>query len=69
MDIGINADGSVNSIFINKSSGDLDIDLAAKKIVLMSAPFPPLPKVLLKQLKVLVISRVFEVSDTRKEGL
>jgi len=63
MDVGINADGSVYSIRINKSSGNPELDEAAKKIVRMSAPFPPLPLDLRKEVDVLVITRVWKFSD------
>jgi protein TonB len=63
MDVGINADGSIYSIRINKSSGIPELDEAAKNIVRMSAPFAPLPQDLLKELKVLVITRVWKFSD------
>lgn len=63
MDVGINADGSVYSIRINRSSGDPALDEAAKRIVRMSAPFAPLPLELRKELDVLVITRVWKFSD------
>jgi periplasmic protein TonB len=63
MDVGINADGSIYSIRINKSSGIPELDEAAKNIVKMSAPFAPLPQELLKELNVLVITRVWKFSD------
>ncbi|MBL1262442.1 TonB family protein [Methylomicrobium sp. RS1] len=63
MDVGINADGSIYSIRINKSSGIPELDEAAKNIVRMSAPFAPLPQDLLKELNVLVITRVWKFSD------
>jgi protein TonB len=63
MDVGINADGSIYSMRISKSSGYPELDAAAKKIVKMSAPFAPLPKALLKELKVLVVTRVWSFSD------
>lgn len=63
MDVGINADGSVYSIRINRSSGNTALDEAAKKIVRMSAPFAPLPLELRKELDVLVITRVWKFSD------
>ncbi len=63
MDVGINADGSVYSIRINRSSGNFALDEAAKKIVRMSAPFAPLPIDLQKELDVLVITRVWKFSD------
>ena len=63
MDVGINADGGIYSIRINKSSGNPALDEAAKNIVRMSAPFPPLPLELRKELDVLVITRVWKFSD------
>ena len=63
MDVGIKADGSIYSIRINQSSGNPALDEAAKRIVRMSAPFAPLPVDLLKELDVLVITRVWKFSD------
>ncbi len=63
MDVGINADGGIYSIRINRSSGNPALDEAAKKIVRMSAPFAPLPLELRKELDVLVITRVWKFSD------
>lgn len=63
MDVGINADGSIYSIIISKSSGNTALDEAAKQIVRMGAPYAPLPMELLKELKVLAISRVWKFSD------
>jgi protein TonB len=63
MDVGINADGSIYSIIISKSSGNNALDEAAKQIVRMGSPYPPLPLDLLKELKVLAISRVWQFSD------
>ena len=63
MDVGINADGSIYSIRISKSSGIPELDEAAKEIVRMSAPFAALPLDLRKELDVLVITRVWKFSD------
>jgi protein TonB len=63
MDVGINADGSIYSIRISRSSGNPALDEAAKKIVRMSAPFAQLPLELRKELDVLVITRVWKFSD------
>jgi protein TonB len=63
MDVGIKADGSIYSIRINQSSGNPELDEAAKRIVRMSAPFAPLPADLRKELDVLVITRVWKFSD------
>ncbi|NOQ62944.1 MAG: TonB family protein [Methyloprofundus sp.] len=63
MDVAINADGSIYNLRINKSSGYSALDDAAKRIVRLSAPFPPLPKELLQELDILVITRVWKFSD------
>jgi periplasmic protein TonB len=63
MDVGINADGSIYSMRIVKSSGNPRLDEAAKHIVKMSAPFAELPNELLSEVKVLVIPRVWKFSD------
>lgn len=63
MDVGIKPNGSIYSMRIRKSSGYPALDNAAKRIVRLSAPFPPLPKELLKELDVLVITRVWKFSD------
>ncbi|MGR9045599.1 MAG: TonB family protein [Gammaproteobacteria bacterium] len=63
MEVGINADGSLYSIRIKQSSGNQALDDAAKRIVQISGPFPPLPTELLKELEVLIITRVWKFSD------
>ncbi len=63
MDVGINADGSIYSMRIVRSSGNPGLDEAAKRIVKMSAPFAELPAELLSEVNVLVITRVWKFSD------
>ncbi len=63
MDVGINADGGIAGISIIKSSGNKALDDAAKRIVMLSAPFPALPVELLKELDVLRIRRIWNFSD------
>jgi len=63
LDVGIAANGTIYSISVRKSSGVAALDSAAKRIVRMSAPFAALPKALLGELDVLVISRAWEFSD------
>ena len=63
MDVGINADGSIYSLRVVKSSGNPALDEAAKRIVKMSAPFAELPVELLQEVNVLVITRVWKFSD------
>ncbi|WP_431065950.1 TonB family protein [Methylotuvimicrobium sp.] len=63
MEVGINPDGTIYNIRIKRPSGNAALDEAAKRIVRLSAPFPPLPQELLKELDVLVITRVWKFSD------
>lgn len=63
MDVGVNADGSIYSMRIVRSSGNPALDEAAKRIVKMSAPFAALPADLLNEVNVLVITRVWKFSD------
>ena len=62
-DVGINPNGSIYSIRIAKSSGKQLLDDAAIRIIRLSAPFAPIPKEILQQLDVLVITRVWRFSD------
>ncbi len=62
-DVGIKPDGSIYSIRVTKSSGIPALDLAAKRIIRLSAPFAALPKEILQELDVLVITRVWRFSD------
>ena len=63
MEVHINMDGSIKDIIITRSSGNKELDNAAKKIVAMSAPFPPLPDALREELEILKITRVWKFSD------
>ncbi len=60
IDVAINADGSIYSI---KSAGATALDADAKRIVKMSAPFSALPKKLLEELDILLISRTWFFTD------
>lgn len=63
MTVGINPDGSLYTMHISQSSGYPNLDEAAKRIVLISSPFAPLPKELLKEIDVLMIIRIWKFSD------
>ena len=63
MDVGVSADGSIYDMKIVKSSGILELDEAAKRIVNMSAPFTPLPQQITQELDVLRIRRVWSFSE------
>lgn len=62
-DVAINADGTICSIRISQSSGVKSIDKAAMRIIKLSAPFTALPKELLNELDVLVITRDWRFSE------
>lgn len=63
MDVGIRADGSVAGINIIKSSGSPEFDIIAKRIVIRSSPFLPLPKQLLAELDILRIRNVWRFDN------
>ncbi len=63
LDVEINSDGTISAIRINRSSGNVTLDEAAKKIVRMSGPFPPLPLEIAKETNVFLITRVWTFSD------
>ncbi len=60
LDVVINADGSLRSIDLRRSSGHRILDDAAKRIVRMAAPFAAFPKKLKQQADVLHITRSWE---------
>ena len=59
LDVAINPDGSLNHMKIIQSSGHRVLDEAAKRIVRLAAPFPPLSKEILVDTDVLHIPRVW----------
>lgn len=59
LDVGINPDGSIESIRVLRSSGKSLLDNAARNIVKMAAPYPPLSQEILKDTDVLHISLVW----------
>lgn len=63
LEVGINADGSLHSLKIKKSSGTPALDEAAKNIVQMGAPFAALPKDLAEELDVLILQQPMQFSD------
>lgn len=67
LDVGINPDGSIDSINVLRSSGKQLLDNAAKNIVKMAAPYPPLTQEILKDTDVLHISLVWRFRV--KQGL
>ena len=63
MTVGVNVDGSVESINIQRSSGIAELDQAAMRIVRLAAPFSPLPEDISAQLDVLHITRTWRFSS------
>ena len=57
--VSIRADGSVESVEINRSSGQRVLDAAAVKIVEMSAPFAPFPPDIRRDTDILHITRTW----------
>ncbi len=66
MDVAINPDGSLHSVRILRSSGYEILDRAAKRIVKLAAPFPPLSEAILEDTDVLHIPRMWQF---RSSGL
>ena len=58
--VGLNRDGSVNSIDVTQSSGYPVIDNAAEAIVRLCAPFPALPPDKSEKVDILYITRTWE---------
>ncbi|HEY4731613.1 MAG TPA: energy transducer TonB [Gammaproteobacteria bacterium] len=63
LDVALNADGSVHSITLRRSSGHKILDDAAIRIVNLAAPFAPFPEELRKDTDVLHITRTWQFLD------
>ena len=63
--VNIRADGNVESIEINRPSGERILDAAAQRIVRLAAPYSPFPPDIRKEVDVLSITRTwtFTTSD------
>jgi protein TonB len=64
--VGINQDGSVESIDIIRSSGLPELDEAAVRIVRLAAPYSPLPDNIRSRVDVLHITRTWKFSSGYK---
>jgi protein TonB len=64
--VSIRADGSVESVEINRSSHQPILDAAALRIVRLAAPFPPLPANIRKDADVLSITRTWTFTESDK---
>lgn len=65
MTVHIKADGSVEKVEIDRSSGSRLLDTAARRAVDLAGPFPPFPPAMRKDWDILSISRTF--SYTRSD--
>jgi protein TonB len=62
MTVGVNLDGSVESISVRRSSGLPELDQAAMRIVRLAAPYSPLPAEMAEKIDVLHITRTWRFS-------
>ena len=66
LSVAIRADGSVESVEVNRSSGHRILDAAAMRIVRLTAPFSPLPPDIRKDTDILVITRTWTFTSSDK---
>ncbi len=64
--VGIRADGSVKSVEVNHSSGKSLLDAAAKRIVLLAAPYSPLPPDIRRDTDEIYITRTWTFTEDDK---
>ena len=57
--VGVRADGSLESVMIDRPSGVKILDLAARRIVEMAAPFAPFPSDIRRDTDILYITRTW----------
>lgn len=55
LDVAIRADGSLRNVRVLRSSGNAELDQAARRIVQLAAPYPPFPPELRQQVELLRI--------------
>ena len=58
--VSIRADGSLESVDINRSSGERILDQAAVRIVNLAAPYAPFPPDIAKDTDILSITRTWQ---------
>ncbi len=64
--VNIRADGSVESVEVNRPSGQRILDAAAIRIVKLAAPYPPFPPDIRKDTDILSITRTWIFTSTDK---
>jgi len=57
--VGIRADGSLESVMVDRSSGEKILDVAAQKIVEMASPYLPFPPDIKRDTDILYITRTW----------
>lgn len=66
LSVSIRADGSVESIEVNRSSGQRILDAAAMRIVKLASPFSPLPPNITRDVDILTITRTWTFTPSDK---
>ena len=66
LSVAIHADGSVESVEVDRSSGHRILDAAAMRIVKLAAPYAPLPPDIRKDTDILVITRTWTFTSSDK---
>ena len=64
LDVALNADGSINSVSVRRSSGQRVLDDAAIHIVELAAPFAPFPPEIRADTDVLHITRTWKFNES-----
>ena len=65
LDVALNADGSVHSIDLLRSSGNAKLDQSAIEIVRLAAPFAPFPDNIREETDILHIVRTWQFHSDR----
>jgi protein TonB len=61
--VSLNSDGTIKNLFINKSSGHKELDLAALNIVKLGEPYARFPAEILKNVDIINISRKWKFTE------
>ncbi len=64
--VGIRQDGSVESIYVERSSGQRLLDEAAQRIVRLAAPYAPLPENIRRDVDILHITRTWHFRESHQ---
>ena len=63
LSVGINRDGTIYNVKVNRSSGHKVLDDAAVRIVRLAGPYAPFPNELAEEAEILVITRTWKFFD------